>query len=417
MKASSSAALDCCAQSRRFVLFVFHGAITITTSARETYATPRPALNTPVHSMVALYTVNTLAASTRLPRRYIDYPSFANARLSYNWRRTERSAHAQHAPDSACPLEERKQRTRHHRVTTVSSTGKVRHVLTSLRAPRVARTPQTQPGSRRAEAGSGAKQRRLAPRSARHSDARFGSPRSALRASLGRLKRSRAGSGAKQRRLAPRSARRSDARFGSPRSALRASLGRPKRSRAGSGRKLAAVPSNGASLRAPRVARTLASAHLAPRSARRSDASNAAGQSASESLRRHRPPARLRRPRVQTQPGRGRSRRSRRRAHTRARAAALVSSCVGATRRRSRARPLAAPTLGRGHPNSSFGVRERRRGWASALRAGERLTGLTSPPLDQIVRVRAPPRALPASHFAECWRMAAKAPRGAMEIL
>ena len=152
MKASSSAALDCCAQSRRFVLFVFHGAITITTSARETYATPRPALNTPVHSMVALYTVNTLAASTRLPRRYIDYPSFANARLSYNWRRTERSAHAQHAPDSACPLEERKQRTRHHRVTTVSSTGKVRHMLTSLRAPRVARTPQTQPGSRRAEA-------------------------------------------------------------------------------------------------------------------------------------------------------------------------------------------------------------------------------------------------------------------------
>ena len=191
MKASSSAALDCCAQSRRFVLFVFHGAITITTSARETYATPRPALNTPVHSMVALYTVNTLAASTRLPRRYIDYPSFANARLSYNWRRTERSAHAQHAPDSACPLEERKQRTRHHRVTTVSSTGKVRHMLTSLRAPRVARTPQTQPGSRRAEAGSGAKQRRLAPRSARRSDARFGSPRSALRASLGRLKRSR----------------------------------------------------------------------------------------------------------------------------------------------------------------------------------------------------------------------------------
>jgi len=274
------------------------------------------------------------------------------------------------------PPRKRKRRPRHHHVTTVPSTGSFlaprsarrsdasqtqpggrraeacgakgslagcgarlrrvqrpaahaqpgRHRLTSLRAPRVARTPQTQPGSRRAEAGSGAKQRRLAPRSARRSDARFGSPRSA----------------------------------------------------------------------------------------RRSDASNAAGRSASGSLRRHRPPARLRRPRVQTQPGRGRSRRSLRRTHARARAAALVSSCVGATRHRSRARPPAAPTLGRGHPNSSFGVRARRRGWASALRAGERFTALTSPPLDQIVRARAPPRALPASHLTECWRMAAKAPRGAI---
>ena len=139
------------------------------------------------------------------------------------------------------PPRKRKRRPRHHRVTTVSSTGNFlaprsarrsdasqtqpggrraeacgakgslagcgarlrrvqrpaahaqpgRNRLTSLRAPRVARTPQTQPGSRRAEAGSGAKQRRLAPRSARRSDARFGSPRSALRASLGRLKRSR----------------------------------------------------------------------------------------------------------------------------------------------------------------------------------------------------------------------------------
>ena len=190
-----------------------------------------------------------------------------------------------------------------------------------------------------------------------------------------------------------------------------------KRSRTVGGRKPAAVPSNGASLRAPRVARTLASAHLVPRSARRSDASNAAGQSASGSLRRHRPPARLRRPRVQTQPGRGRSRRSLRRTHARARAAALVSSCVGATRHQSRAIPPAAPTLGRGHPNSSFGVRARRRGWASALRAGERFTRLTSPPLDQIVRARAPPRALPASHLSGTRRMAAKTPRGAMEIL
>jgi hypothetical protein len=66
-----------------------------------------------------------------------------------------------------------------------------RHRLASLRAPRVARTPQTQPGSWREEAGSGAKQRRLAPRYARRSDARFGSPRCALRASLGRVRRSR----------------------------------------------------------------------------------------------------------------------------------------------------------------------------------------------------------------------------------
>ena len=156
---------------------------------------------------------------------------------------------------------------------------------------------------------------------------------------------------------------RSRAGIGSPHSALRASLGRLKRSRAVGGRKPAVVPSNGASLRLT---------SFRARSARRSDASNAAGQSASGSLRRHRPPARLRRPRVQTQPGRGRSRRSLRRTHARARAAVLVRSCVGATRHRSRTIPPAAPTLGRGHPNSSFGVRARRRGWASALRAGER---------------------------------------------
>ena len=129
------------------------------------------------------------------------------------------------------PPRKRKRRTRHHRVTTVSSTGKSAH-------------------------------------------------------------------------LAPRSARRSEASNAAGQSA------------GGSWQRCQAV---GASLRAPRVARTLASAHLAPRSARCSDASNAAGQSVSESLRRHRPPARLRRPRVQTQPGRGRSRRSLRRAHARAR--------------------------------------------------------------------------------------------------
>jgi hypothetical protein len=58
---------------------------------------------------------------------------------------------------------------------------------------------------------------------------------------------------------------------------------------------------------------------------------------------------------------------------------ALVRSCVGATRRRSRAIPPAAPTLGRDRPNSPFGVRARRRGWASALRAGERASPMTSP--------------------------------------
>ena len=157
--------------------------------------------------------------------------------------------------------------------------------------------------------------------------------------------------------------------------------------------------------------------HLAPRSADRTDASDAAGRSAGESLRRQRQPAKLRRPRVRTHPGSGRQRKNLRRTHARARAAALVRSCVGATRRRPRAIPPAAPTLGRGRPNSPFGVCARRRGWASALRAGERLTTLTSPPLDQNVRARAPPRALPASHLTRHWRMAAKAPRGAMEIL
>ena len=157
--------------------------------------------------------------------------------------------------------------------------------------------------------------------------------------------------------------------------------------------------------------------HLAPRSADRADASDAAGRSAGESLRRQRQPAKLRRPRVRTHPGSGRQRKNLRRTHARARAAALVRSCVGATRRRSRAIPPAAPTLGRDRPNSPFGVCARRRGWASALRAGERLTALTSPPLDQNVRAHAPPRALPASHLTDGRRMAAKAPRGAMGIL
>jgi hypothetical protein len=258
-------------------------------------------------------------------------------------------------------------------------------------------------------------------------------PRSALRASLGRLKRSRVVS--RRKPMAPKGAwqevalarsnacgARATGLASAPRSALRRPHGRLRRSRAVGGRKPTA-PLADCRLWRSRVQTPEAHAQpgwhqrLAARCARRSDASDAAGQSAGESLRHQRPPARLRRPRVRTQPGSGRQRKSLRRTHARARAAALVRSCVGATRRRPRAIPPAAPTLGRGRPNSPFGVCARRRGWASALRAGERLTTLTSPPLDQNVRARAPPRALPASHLTRHWRMAAKAPRGAMEIL
>ena len=208
------------------------------------------------------------------------------------------------------------------------------------------------------------------------------------------------------RRLAPRSARRSDASDAAGRTAgggrrrhwQTAGCGarafkrlRRTRSRAGIG----------ASLRAPRVART---PQTQPGS-RRAKACGAKSRLAGFGAR------------VQTQPGSGRQRKNLRRTHARARAAALVRSCVGATRRRDRAIPPAAPTLGRDRPNSPFGVRARRRGWASTLRAGERLTTLTSPPLDQNVRAHAPPRALPASHLTDGRRMAAKAPRGAMEIL
>jgi hypothetical protein len=99
------------------------------------------------------------------------------------------------------------------------------------------------------------------------------SPRSALRASLGRIlraPRSARRSGASNAHLAPRSARGSDAsNAAGPAAAVRGSLRRTW-------------------LRAPRVARAhlaprsarrsgASSAHLAPRSARRSGASNAAG--------------------------------------------------------------------------------------------------------------------------------------------
>ena len=207
-----------------------------------------------------------------------------------------------------------------------------------------------------------------------------------------------------------------------PRAALRRPPGRLRRSRAVGGRKPTA-PLADCRLWRSRVQTPEAHAQpgwhrrLAARCARRSDASDAAGRSAGESLRRQRQPAKLRRPRVRTHPGSGRQRKNLRRTHARARAAALVRSCVGATRRRSRAIPPAPPTLGRGRPNSPFGVCARRRGWASTLRAGERLTTLTSPPLDQNVRARAPPRALPATHLTNGRRMAAKAPRGAMGIL
>ena len=195
------------------------------------------------------------------------------------------------------PPRKRKRRPRHHRVTTVSSTGNFlaprsarrsdasqtqpggrraeacgakgslagcgarlrrvqrpaahaqpgRHRLTSLRAPRVARTPQTQPGWQRAEAGSGAKQRRLAPRSARRSDARFGLPRSALRASLGRLKRSR-----------PVGERKPAA----PQAACQAAA--PARSNAAWPRSFATEPSADARSRARCRARELVRGHDAP---------------------------------------------------------------------------------------------------------------------------------------------------------
>ena len=133
------------------------------------------------------------------------------------------------------PPRKRKRRPRHHRVTTVSSTG-------NFLAPRSARcsdASQTQPGGRRAEdcgaegslAGCGARAARsktcgaraagqasahLAPRSARRSDA----PNAAGLAAGGSWQRCQATA---------------------PRSALRASLGRSLRL---------------TSLRAPRVART-----------------------------------------------------------------------------------------------------------------------------------------------------------------
>jgi len=258
----------------------------------------------------------------------------------------------------------------------------------------------------------------LAPRSARRSDASNAAGRSAG-GSLWRQREPR-------QEAAPARSNACGARAAgltsAPRSALRASLGRLRRSQAVGGRKPTA-PLADCRLQRSRVQTPAARAQpcwhrrLAARCARRSDASEAPGRSAGGSMRRHRPPARLRRLRVRTQPGSGRSRQSLRRTHARARAAALVRSCVGATRRRSRAIPPAAPTLDRGRPNSPFGVCARRRGWASALRAGERLTTLTSPPLDQNVRARAPPRALPAMHLTNGRRMAAKAPRGAMGIL
>ena len=284
----------------------------------------------------------------------------------------------------ACPLGERKGRTRHRRVTTVSSTDI--YIF-------------------------------LAPRSARRSDASNTAGRSAggslwRQREPGRKWRSRVQTPVAHaqpgwhRHLAPRSADRADASDAAGRSA------------GGSRRRHWQTAGCGArAFKRLRRTRSRAGISASLRCARRSDASDAAGQSAGESLRHQRPPARLRHPRVRTQPGSGRQRKNLRRTHARARAAALVRSCVGATRRRSRAIPPAAPTLGRGRPNSPFGVCARRRGWASALRAGERLTTLTSPPLDQNVRAHAPPRALPASHLTDGRRMDAKAPRGAMGIL
>ena len=135
-----------------------------------------------------------------------------------------------------CPLGECERRFRNRRVTTVSSTGNFlapprSGALAMALAARRSRTPL----KRSREVGE---LKPAAPKAAWQAAA----PACGAFKDLRRT-RSRAG-------------------IGSPRSALRASLGRPKRSRAVGGRKPAAVPSNGASLRAPRVARTLASAHL-----------------------------------------------------------------------------------------------------------------------------------------------------------
>ena len=140
---------------------------------------------------------------------------------------------ATHGRPTGVPPRKRKRRPRHHRVTTVSSTG-------NFLAPRSARrsdASQTQPGGRRAEdcgaegslAGCGARGAFKDLRRTR-SRAGIGSPRSALRASLGRPKRSRAVGGRKPAAVPT-----------APRSALRASLGRSLRL---------------TSLRAPRVTRT-----------------------------------------------------------------------------------------------------------------------------------------------------------------
>ena len=144
-------------------------------------------------------------------------------------------------------------------------------------------------------------------------------PRSALRASLGRLKRSRAVS--RRKPMAPKGAwqevalarsnacgARATGLASAPRSALHRPPGRLRRSRAVEGRKPTA-PLADCRLRHSRVQTPAAPAQpcwhrrLAARCARRSDATDAAGRSAGGSMRRHRPPARLRRPRVRTQPG------------------------------------------------------------------------------------------------------------------
>ena len=187
---------------------------------------------------------------------------------------SQRGAHAtRRRARWRAPLGERKGRTRHRRVTTMSSTD----IYIFL------------------------------------------APRSALRASLGRLKRSRVVS--RRKPMAPKGAwqevalarsnacgARATGLASAPRAALRRPPGRLRRSRAVGGRKTTA-PLADCRLWRSRVQTPEAHAQpgwhrrLAARCARRADASDAAGRSAGESLRRQRQPARLRRPRVRTQPG------------------------------------------------------------------------------------------------------------------
>ena len=130
---------------------------------------------------------------------------------------------------------------------------------------------------------------------------------------------------------------------------------------------------------APRVARTLASAHLAARIARtpqtqppggrRAEACGATGRSA---------PARSNAAWLWSfakEPSADARSRALPRSYDRAWARRAGAP---APYRLHAAAPTLGQALGRGRPNSPFGVRARRPGWAGTLRAGERASPMTS---------------------------------------